>query len=341
MRSFKRIAIVGATGAVGREFGALLSEEPLASAFGNGEFVLLASSRSAEKAITWANRQRTIQALTPESFNGVDLALFSAGASISREFAPIAVRAGALVIDNSSAFRMQPEVPLVVPEINPRAAEAHRGIIANPNCSTIIVALALWPLHQVSRIRRVVVATYQAVSGAGARAMDELEHQTRDVLAGKPPRPEIFHEPCAFNVFSHNSAIGEDGYNVEESKMIHETRKIFGDESIRVAPTCVRVPVMRAHTAALSMEFDQPMFEADARRILERAPGLRVIDDRAANRFPTPLQAAGRNEVLVGRIRQDPSIPERRGLQLLVSGDQLRKGAALNALQIAELLHTR
>jgi aspartate-semialdehyde dehydrogenase len=330
----QNIAIVGATGAVGREFGALLRQRrfPLRSVR------LLASARSAGKTIDSASGPATVELLTAEAFVGIDLAFFSAGGRISREFAPAAVRAGVLVIDNSSAFRMDPAVPLVVPEINPQAAREHHSIIANPNCSAIVMAVVLWPLHRLSRVRRVVVCTYQAASGAGARALAELESQTRAVLAGEPPRPEVFPVPCAFNVFSHNSPIGEDGYNLEERKIIDEMRKIFGDPVLQIAPTCMRVPVMRAHTEALAIEFCEPMTVEQARAALAGAPGIRIVDDPARNHFPTPLEASGIDDVLVGRIRHDPSIPDHRGLQLICSGDQLRKGAALNAIQIAELL---
>jgi aspartate-semialdehyde dehydrogenase len=330
----KNVAIVGATGAVGQEFCAVLRQR----SFPVRSVRLLASARSAGQSVPGIHGPAIVERLTPDSFAGIDLALFSAGAALSREFAPHAVHAGAVVVDNSSAFRMDAGVPLVVPEINPQAARAHHGIIANPNCSTIIMVVALWPLHRVNPVRRVVVCTYQAASGAGARALAELESQTRAVLAGEPAQPEVFPVPCAFNVFSHNSAVGPDGYNVEETKLILETRKIFGDEAIQIAPTCMRVPVLRAHTEALAIEFAKPFPEDEARRILARAPGVRIVDDRAANRFPMPLDASGQDDVLVGRIRQDPSVPDGRGLQLICSGDQLRKGAALNAVQIAELL---
>ena len=330
----KRVAIVGATGAVGQEFRAVLAQRRFPAA----SYRLLASANSAGKTIDWIHGPTAVQELTPSAFDGIDFAFFCAGSAGSREFVPHARRAGAVVIDNSSAFRMDPDVPLVVPEVNPQAVRRHRGLIANPNCSTIIMAVVLWPLHRVNAIRRVVVATYQAASGAGARALAELESQTRAVLAGDRPRPEVFPLPCAFNVFSHDSPVGDDGYNAEEAKMIAETRKIFGDESIQIAPTCMRVPVMRVHTEALTIEFTTPIAEAQAREILAAAPGLSIIDDRVNNRFPTPLDATGRDEVLVGRIRQDPSIPGSRGLQLICCGDQLRKGAALNAVQIAELL---
>lgn len=330
----RNVAIVGATGAVGIEFREVLRQRRFPAA----SYRLLASSRSAGTVLDWVDGPVRVEELTPSSFEGIDLALFSAGAAISREFAPLAVKAGAVVVDNSSAFRMDPHTPLVVPEVNAAALRDHRGVIANPNCSTIILVVALWPLHRVNPVRRVVVSTYQAASGAGARALAELEQQTRDVLAGKAARPEVFHVPCAFNVFSHNAPVGDDGYNGEESKIIQETRKILGDASIAVAPTCMRVPVMRAHTEALSIEFARPIDEEEARDILRRAAGIRVVDDRGANRFPMPVEASGSDEVLVGRIRRDVSLPDGRGLQLICCGDQLRKGAALNAVQIAELV---
>lgn len=333
----KNIAIVGATGAVGAEFIGLLQERqfPVATCR------LLASARSAGRTVAGAHGPAVVERLTPKAFEGVDIAFFSAGKSVSLEYAPLAVKAGAIVVDNSSAYRMAPDVPLVVPEINPEAARQHHGIIANPNCSTIIMAVVLWPLHQRNPLRRVVVSTYQAASGAGARALVELEKQTADVLAGRPAVPEVFPVPCAFNVFSHNTAIGDDGYNVEETKMVEETRKIFGTPMLRIAPTCMRVPVLRAHTEVLSLEFEHPVGENEAREILASAPGVTIVDDRAANRFPTPLDASGHDDVLVGRIRHDPSVPEGRGLQLLCAGDQLRKGAALNGIQIAELFLER
>ncbi len=330
----KRVAIVGATGAVGVEFGQVLAQR----SFPAREYRLLASARSAGQKMKWVDGEQTVAELTPRSFENIDIALFSAGASVSREYGPIAARAGAVVVDNSSAFRMDPGTPLVVPEVNPEAAKAHRGIIANPNCSTIILLVPLWPLHKANPVKRVVVSTYQAVSGAGAKALEELESQTRDVLAGKAATPRVFHVPCAFNVFSHNSAVGDDGYNVEETKMVQETHKIFGEGSIRIAATCMRVPVMRAHTESVSVEFTHPMDEHKAREILAGAAGVRVVDDRNGNLFPMPLDASGRDEVLVGRIRRDASMPDGRGLQFICCGDQLRKGAALNAVQIAELL---
>lgn len=330
----KNIAIVGATGAVGREFGNVLAKRRFPAA----SYRLLASSRSAGRKVPWIDGEQTVRALAADAFDGIDLAFFSAGGDVSREFAPHVKAAGAIMIDNSSAFRMNADVPLVIPEINPAAAKRHNGILAVPNCSTIIMAVPLWALHCVTPVRRVVVSTYQAASGAGARAMQELETQSRDVLADKPPRPEFFPHPCAFNVFSHNTPIDAAGYNVEETKMIAETRKIFGDERIAIAPTCMRVPVLRAHLESLSIEFDEPFPEERAREVLAAAPGLQLVDDREGNRFPMPIEATGRDEILVGRIRNDPSIPEQRGLQLICCGDQLLKGAALNAVQIAELL---
>ncbi len=332
---FKTAAIVGATGAVGAEFISVIDERPPIAE----SFVLLASARSAGRELSVCGRNYTVRELTDDAFAGVDLALFSAGADRSRRYAPRAVEAGAIVVDNSSAFRMDPDVPLVVPEVNPEDALRHKGIIANPNCSTIIMVAAVWPLHRVNRIRRIVVSTYQAASGAGLRAMQELESQTRDVLAGRPAMPRAFPVQCAFNVFSHNSAIDDTGYNAEERKMIAETRKMFHDSEIQITATCVRVPVVRAHSEAINLTFEEPMTPDAARAILQEATGVRVVDDVAAQRFPMPIDAAGADDVLVGRIRQDLSQPDGRGLDLFVSGDQLRKGAALNAVQIAELLN--
>ncbi|MGD8450273.1 MAG: aspartate-semialdehyde dehydrogenase [Phycisphaerae bacterium] len=332
----KHIAIVGATGAVGRELLTLLAER----AFPAASCRLFASARSAGQQLPGPTGPLTVEELGPDAFAGVDIALFSAGGAISRQFAPIAQAAGTLVIDNSSAFRLVAGVPLVIPEINGHTARQHHGLIANPNCSAIILTMALWPLHQLCSIRRIVVATYQAVSGAGARALAELETQTRAVLAGEPAAPSVFPVPCAFNVFSHNTPIAEDGYNIEERKVIAETRHILGAPDLAIAPTCMRVPVRRAHTEAVSIEFTAPVTEDQARAALNAAAGVTVVDDRDNNRFPTPLDASGRDDVLVGRIRRDPSVADGRGLQLVCCGDQLRKGAALNALQIAELLMT-
>ena len=328
------VAVMGATGAVGQVMLEILAERD----FPVRELRLLASSRSAGRRIDFRGESLTVQELTEDSFDGIDLVLSSAGGSLSRRFAPAAVAAGAVVVDNTSAFRMDPEVPLVVPEVNAGDLAAHKGLIANPNCSTIIMVVPLWPLHRAHRVRRVVVSTYQAISGAGAKAMEELVEQTREVLADRPAVPRELPYPIAFNLFSHNTEIDEDGYCEEEVKMIRETRKMFHEESILVSPTCVRVPVLRAHSEAMTVEFEEPVSEAEVRRILGEAPGVELVDDREANHFPMPLEASGRDEVLVGRVRQDLSRPDGTGVSLFLCGDQLRKGAALNAVQIAEAL---
>jgi aspartate-semialdehyde dehydrogenase len=266
----------------------------------------------------------------------VDLVLASAGGSNSKIWAPIAVAAGAVVIDNSSAFRMEPQVPLVVPEVNPSALRTHRGIIANPNCTTILMTMAVWPLHQVRAVQRIVAATYQSASGAGARAMEEVKNQAQAVLKGEPPVTEIFPYPLAFNLFPHNSPLNQLGYCEEEMKMVNETRKIFDNKQLRITATCVRVPVLRAHSEAINLEFETPLSVGEAREILSQAPGVRLVEDWKANHFPMPIEATGQDEVLVGRIREDISHP--CGLEIWLCGDQIRKGAALNAVQIAELL---
>ncbi len=330
----KHVAIMGATGAVGSELLKILERRafPLAS------LRLLASIRSAGRKLTFAGEELTVEELTEESFRGVELVLASAGGSISKRFVPAAVSAGAVVVDNTSAFRMDPEVPLVVPEVNPQDIKAHKGVIANPNCSTIIMNVPVWPLHQANPIRRIVVSTYQAASGAGAQAMAELEAGARAFLAGEDFQPKVLPHKAAFNVFSHNSDIGPDGYNLEERKMVLETRKIFHCPEILITATCVRVPVMRAHSEAINLQFADPISERDVRDILAKAPGVRIVDDREKSVFPMPLDATDRDEILVGRIRQDISQPDGRGIELFVSGDQIRKGAALNAVQIAEML---
>jgi aspartate-semialdehyde dehydrogenase len=327
-----RVAILGATGAVGEELLALLDSRnfPIAN------LKLLASPRSAGTTIEFRGTKLTVAAVTPESFQDVDLVLASAGGSSSKQYAPIAVAAGAVVIDNSSAFRMQPEVPLVVPEVNPQAAAQHQGIIANPNCTTILMAVAVYPLHQVRPIQRIVAATYQSASGAGARAMVEVQEQAKAILAGQKPPTEIFPYPLAFNLFPHNTPINEAGYCEEEMKMVNETRKIFGVPDLRVSATCIRVPVLRAHSESLNLEFAEPFPVAEARQILAQAPGVKLVEDWEANYFPMPIEASGQDPVLVGRIRQDLS--HANGLELWLCGDQIRKGAALNAIQIAELL---
>ena len=329
------VAIVGATGAVGVELLGCLEQRR----FPLSELRLLASPRSAGKKMTFAGQELTVAPLTADSFKGVDIALFSAGGSISKEFGPVAARAGAVVVDNSSAFRMDPEVPLVIPEINPEAVKGHKGIIANPNCSTIIAITPLWPIHKANPIRRLIASTYQAASGAGAAAMEELREGTRAYLEDKPFEPKVLPHPYAFNLFSHNAKMDPaTGYNEEEMKMVKETKKIFGDPTIRIAATCVRVPVLRAHCEALTVECERPITPDEVRGILAKAPGVTLIDDRHANRFPMPNDATGKDDIMVGRIRTDISDDSGRSFCLFVAGDQLLKGAALNAVQIAELL---
>jgi aspartate-semialdehyde dehydrogenase len=331
------VAIVGATGAVGIELIRCLEER----AFPLAELRLLASARSAGKTLRFRGRELPVRELTEDSFQGVGLALFSAGSGTSKRFAPLAVRAGATVIDNSSAFRMDPQVPLVVPEINPETLRGHRGIIANPNCCAIISITPLWPIHRVNRIRRLQLSTYQAASGAGAAAMAELRESTRAYLEGRPYEPRVLPHPYAFNLFSHNTRIDPaTGYNDEETKVIEETRKIFGDSEIRVSATCVRVPVLRAHSMAITFECGQPITPARVRELLRGAPGVKLVDDAERNYFPMPQDASGQDLILVGRIRQDISDPDGRSISLFVAGDQLLKGAALNAVQIAEALRT-
>ena len=280
-----------------------------------------------------------IEELDENSFEGVDIALFSAGGGISRKFAPIAVKAGAVVIDNSSAFRMDPNVPLVIPEINARRIREHKGIIANPNCSAITALVPLWPIHRNNRIKRVILSTYQAASGAGAAAMEELVESTRAHLAGQAYQPKVLPHSYAFNLFNHNSAIDPaTGYNDEETKVINETRKIFEDDRIAVGVTCVRVPVLRAHSEAITFECEKPISEHEVRAILGDAPGVRIVDDRVNNYFPMPSDASGQDDILVGRIRRDLSNPSGHSIAMFVAADQLLKGAALNAVQIAELL---
>ncbi|MEM6447401.1 MAG: aspartate-semialdehyde dehydrogenase [Cyanobacteria bacterium P01_D01_bin.123] len=327
-----RVAILGATGAVGAELLQLLAERdfPLAS------LKLLASDRSAGTPLTFRDRVITVEATSAESFADVDLVLASAGGSTSKAWAKTAIAQGAVVIDNSSAFRMDPDVPLVVPEVNPEDAKSHRGLIANPNCTTILMLVALYPLHRVSPIQRIIAATYQSASGAGAKAMQELEEQARDVLAGQPANPQVFPHPIAFNLFTHNSPLNDLGYCQEEMKMLNESRKMLHAPDLRVSATCVRVPVLRAHAEALNVEFAQPLDRDRARTILADAPGVTLIEDWYNNRFPMPVDVSGKDDVAVGRIRQDLSHPN--CLELWLCGDQIRKGAALNAIQIAEYL---
>ena len=327
-----RVAVLGATGAVGQELLALLDERD----FPVAELIPLASPRSAGQTLAWRDHELTIQAVESAAFAGVDLVLASAGGSASKQWGPVAAAAGAVVIDNSSAFRMDPAVPLVVPEVNPEAAFSHQGIIANPNCTTILLTLALAPLQARRPIRRVVVSTYQSASGAGARAMEELRQLSRTVLDGGEPVSEVLPHSLAFNLFLHNSPLQANGYCEEELKMLHETRKIMGLPDLRLSATCVRVPVLRAHSEAVNIEFSEPFPVAEARELLQAAPGVEVLENFETNRFPMPTDVTGRDPVAVGRIRQDLSDPN--ALELWLCGDQIRKGAALNAVQIAELL---
>ena len=327
-----RVAILGATGAVGTELLELLETRN----FPVEQLKLLASPRSAGKKLTFQGKSLTVEAVNEDSFKEIDLVLASAGGSSSKAWAKTIVASGAVMIDNSSAFRMDDSVPLVVPEINPEAAQKHQGIIANPNCTTILLGVAVYPLHQIQPIRRMVIATYQSASGAGAMAMEEVKHQAKAILSGEPAKAEILPYPLAFNLFPHNSPLTDSGYCEEELKMINETRKIFNDSTIRVTATCVRVPVLRAHSEAVNLEFDSPFAVSQAREILSQAPGVKLVENWESNYFPMPIDATGKDEVLVGRIRQDLSHP--CGLELWLCGDQIRKGAALNAIQIAELL---
>ncbi|MEE9275571.1 MAG: aspartate-semialdehyde dehydrogenase [bacterium] len=327
------VAVAGATGVVGRVMLEILAERR----FPAREVIALASPRSEGKRLAYAGGELTVRQLTADSFRGIDLALFSAGAERAREFAPAAVRAGATVVDNSSAFRMDPDVPLVVPEVNPESLRAHKGIIANPNCSTIQMVVALKPLHEAARIRRIVVSTYQAVSGAGQGALDELRQQVKAAERSEEAVPRIFSHPIAFNCLPQIDAfLEEGGATREEEKMVQETRKILGEPELAVSVTCVRVPVYNAHSESLNVEFERPLPPEEARGILSRAPGVRVVDDPAALVYPMALDATGRDPVYVGRIRRDPSAPN--ALNLWVVADNLRKGAALNAVQLGERL---
>lgn len=331
------VAVVGATGAVGEVMRQLLVERQ----FPLGSIKFLASERSAGKPVEFRGQTYTVEPLRPEAFVGVNIVLSSTPAGVSREWSPIAAKAGAVVVDNSSAWRMDPEVPLVVPEVNPHAvARVPKGIIANPNCSTIQMVVALKPLHDLGRIKRVVVCTYQASSGKGAKGLMDLDRQVAALGRGEPVPPPTAHAAqLAGNVVTHDWKLGDDGYSEEETKMIHETRKIMGDAAIQVAPTTVRVPVRTGHSEAVNLEFERPVTPEAARAALAKAPGVIVMDDYANGQIPTPLHAAGRDEVFVGRIRRDPTVPH--GLSMWVVADNLRKGAATNAVQIAELLLAR
>jgi len=329
MKGYK-VAILGATGLVGQEFIKVLEQRnfPMTS------IRLLASERSAGKKLFVTHQEIEVEEAVSESFKGIDIALFSAGVENSRYFSPIAAESGAVVIDNSSAFRMASTVPLVVPEVNPEDIKWHRGIIANPNCSTIQMVMALYPLHKVNPIKRIIVDTYQAVSGTGSAAVEELTAQAKQTLEGQATIPHVYPHQIAFNVLPEIDVFMDNGYTKEEWKLVEETRKIMHAEDIAISATCVRVPVFTGHGEAIHVEFSQPMSPDEARRILGQAPGVKVLDDPAISLYPQPWSAAGTDEVFVGRIRQDVSHP--CGLSMWVVADNLRKGAALNAVQIAE-----
>ena len=330
-----RVAIVGATGLVGQEFIKVLEQ----CNFPMTSIHLLASDRSAGRKLFVTHQEIEVKETTPESFKRIDIALFSAGAETSRYFSPIAAQSGAVVIDNSSAFRMDPRVPLVVPEVNPEDIRWHKGIIANPNCSTIQMVVALYPLHKVNPIKRIVVDTYQAVSGTGSAAIDELSAQAKQVLNGQTTIPHVYPHQIAFNLLPEIDVFLDNGYTKEEWKMVEETRRIMHADDIAISATCVRVPVLVGHSMAIHVEFSQPMFPEEARRILAQAPGVKVLDDPTISLYPQPWSAASTDEVFVGRIRKDASHPN--GVVMWVVADNLRKGAALNAVQIAEELVKR
>ena len=324
------VAIVGATGLVGQEFIKILVQR----SFPVDSIRLLASDRSAGRKLMVNKQEIEVRETTPESFEGVDIALFSAGSEVSRHFSPIAARSGAVVVDNSAAWRMEPDVPLVVPEVNPEDIGWHKGIIANPNCSTIQMVVALYPLHKVNPIKRIVVSTYQSVSGTGAAAVEELIVQSKQVLEGQAIIPHVYPHQIAFNALPEIDVFLDDGYTKEEQKMVEETKKIMHASEIAISATCVRVPVYTAHSEAVWVEFSSPMMPDDAERIFAGAPGVKILDDNAISLYPHPWMAAGTDEVFVGRIRRDTSHPN--GLVMWIVADNLRKGAALNAVQIAE-----
>ncbi|HMC28370.1 MAG TPA: aspartate-semialdehyde dehydrogenase [Verrucomicrobiae bacterium] len=332
MNQTPHVAVVGATGAVGMEMIKTLEKR----SFPVGKLTLLASARSAGKKLSFRGQPVQVQELKKDSFNGIDIALFSAGGSISKEFAPLAAKAGCVVIDNSSAFRMDDSIPLVIPEINADDARKHKGIIANPNCTTAITLMALYPLHKTFFVKRIFASSYQAVSGTGAKAIEELKNQVDDIVGGKPVTKEVYPHQIAFNVLPHVDSFLPNGYTKEEMKMEKEGRKIMHHPTFRASVTCVRVPVYRAHSVAVSAEFDKPVTVEDAREVLKSAPGLDLVDEPAKNEYPLPLYAAERYNCQVGRIRKDCALDN--GLCFWVAGDQLLKGAALNAVQIAELL---
>lgn len=334
MSKLYNVAVAGATGVVGIEMLKTLEKRN----FPINNLRLLASHRSVGKKIVFRGESYTVEELKHDSFKGIDIALFSAGASRSKEFAHDAVKDGAIVIDNSSAFRMDPEIPLVVPEVNPEDIKKHKGIIANPNCSTIIMVVAVYPLHKAKKLKRLIASTYQATSGAGAQAMIEMEEQTREVLEGRKAVPAIFPHQIAFNIFPHIDIFMDNAYTKEEMKMLNEGRKIMHLPELMVSCTCVRIPVYRAHSESLLLEFENEITPEEARGILSRASGLKIVDNINEKLYPMPIDASGKDEVFVGRIRQDISRNDKRGLAIFISGDQILKGAALNAVQIAEYL---
>ncbi len=328
------VAVAGATGAVGVEMLKTLERRN----FPVKSLKLLASSRSAGKKMAFKGEELVIEELTHDSFKGIDIALFSAGGGISKEFRKSVTDAGAVMIDNSSAFRMDDDVPLVVPEVNPEDVKWHNGVIANPNCSTIIMLVAVAPLHKAKKLKRLVAATYQATSGAGAKGMEELVVQTRQILNEEAFAPKFFAHQIGFNLIPHIDVFLDNGYTKEELKMLFESRKMLHHPDLMVSCTCVRVPVMRAHSEALNLEFEEDITPAEAYEILAGAKGVITVDDPASNLYPMPIDASNKDEILVGRIRQDISRNDKRGLDIFVSGDQILKGAALNAVQIAELI---
>ena len=331
-----RVAVAGATGAVGIEMVKTLERRN----FPVSEIKLLASARSAGKTMKFKGEDVVIQEMTKDSFNDVDIALFSAGSSISKEYAPIfRGNKNVVMIDNSSCFRMDEDVPLVVPEVNAEDAFKHNGIIANPNCTTAIMCVAVYPLHKAKGLKRMVAATYQAASGGGAKAMQELIDQTADVLAGKPAQVNVMAQRIAFNLFPHIDSFLDNGYTKEEMKMFNEARKIMHMPELMLSCSCVRVPVLRAHSESLNMEFEQDITPEEAREIIKNSPGVILCDDPANKVYPMPIDATDKFDVLVGRIRQDVSRNDKKGLEMFISGDQLLKGAALNAVQIAEVLN--
>lgn len=334
-KSQYNVAVAGATGAVGRKMLEILAERN----FPVANLKVLASARSVGQTLSFKGNSFTVEELNKNSFEGVDIALFSAGAGVSRQFAPSAVKSGCIVIDNSSAFRMEPNIPLVVPEVNPEAIGSDPGIIANPNCSTIQMVVALKPIHDNFKIKRVVVSTYQSVSGSGQKAIEELQNQTKNLLDGKSSKANVYPHQIAFNCLPHIDIFLDNGYTKEEMKMVEETQKILGDASIQVSPTTVRVPVFYSHSESVNVEAEKPISAAEVKKILSGQPGIRVVDDPKKNEYPLAIDATDRDEVFVGRIRDDISCEN--AINFWVVSDNLRKGAALNAIQIAEYLIQR